>query len=772
MIIQLFRSHSFFVSVGLKERPHLKDKPVAVCHSKSVSDLTTAEISSCNYVARSFGIRNGSWLAQARKLCPELEIVPYEFDKYKAVSELLYRTLLEYADHIQAVSCDEALLDVSSRLPSAPPAPPSALGNLFSSQQQDDFLATKTVHAQAVHKLMEEIRARILDITGCNASIGASHNILLARLSTKKAKPAGQFFLARDEVLAFLDDVRTDDLPSVGHSVGARLEALKIETCAQLRLRDLEWLQKELGNKVGGTMYNFSRGMDTRELVEDRQRKSVGAEVNWGIRFETQEQVKRFLYDLAAEVSRRMKDIRVLGRLVTFKVMKAKPDTKSMRKFLGHGPCSNVSRSAVMGSATDDPLVLGREVWGVYASLKLQPDWLRGIGIHVARLQEAPPAGRGGGSVQQTISFSAAAAAAAAAATSVPDPVQQPPLPAVDMDVFRELPGDIQHDIARELGLTVSAILGTAPSPSPKKPTATSPPRKKTASSSSSSSTSTAAARSIAAMLTMSQVDPATVAELPADIQEEIAWQLHVPPAPIHPSSSLPLDVAKLELPSPSQVDRAVWDTLPSELKDELDAAYKRRHHPAAPVLPKGKGKGKQKMGEPLPLPSTATASGLDAAFLAALPADIRREVELDHKRQQLQQQQQREHLRDQLDRQQQQLQTVPLGLTPRAPALELPKLQGEDTIEGVRRVLDSWIALASGDDGPEDGLRTTIEEFFVEHIRLRSVELPYKALAHLLRKTADRRDRWQATLDRVIGAVQTSMRQVYGAPMNLNVIY
>ena len=74
---------AFFVSVGLVSRPHLRGKPVVVCHSQHTQGgaSSTSEIASASYEARGFGIKNGMSLQQARKLCPDVVTIPYEFDK-------------------------------------------------------------------------------------------------------------------------------------------------------------------------------------------------------------------------------------------------------------------------------------------------------------------------------------------------------------------------------------------------------------------------------------------------------------------------------------------------------------------------------------------------------------------------------------------------------------------------------------------------------------------------------------------------------------------
>ena len=79
-----------------------------------ISFGSTSEIASCSYEARSVGVKNGMWLGQARQLCPNLVCVPYQFEEYRQVSQQLYEILASYTHEIQAVSCDEAFVDLAS----------------------------------------------------------------------------------------------------------------------------------------------------------------------------------------------------------------------------------------------------------------------------------------------------------------------------------------------------------------------------------------------------------------------------------------------------------------------------------------------------------------------------------------------------------------------------------------------------------------------------------------------------------------------------------
>ena len=100
------------------------------------------------------------FMAKAKSLCPDLIVVPYEFDKYEVASEQMYKILFKYSSHVQPVSCDEAYLDITG------------LGEPES--------------------LIENLRQEIEKETGCCASAGIGSNMLLARLATARAKPNGQ----------------------------------------------------------------------------------------------------------------------------------------------------------------------------------------------------------------------------------------------------------------------------------------------------------------------------------------------------------------------------------------------------------------------------------------------------------------------------------------------------------------------------------------------------------------------------------------------------
>ncbi|KAG5460925.1 MAG: hypothetical protein BJ554DRAFT_6970 [Olpidium bornovanus] len=287
--------------------------------------------------------------------------------------------LLHHADELQAVSCDEALLDVSSKMAE-------------SGQGQEEALA-------------QQIRQEIREATGCEASIGISGNIMLARMATKQAKPCGQYFLKSDEVQGFLRGKSVRELPGVGWSLEQRLMDKGIILISDLQQKSKSELQKSFGPKTGTTLYEFSRGIDERPLVVATPRQSIGADVAWGVRFDDNAQVEvgvvlpatayrimrgsahtkrqKFVNDLAAEVARRMKAVGggegTRARCITLKIkIRAANAPKEPPKFLGCGECDSYSKSVKLVHATGDAEVIGRECNIMIKQFNFDPTDIRG----------------------------------------------------------------------------------------------------------------------------------------------------------------------------------------------------------------------------------------------------------------------------------------------------------------------------------------------------------------------------------------------------------
>nr|XP_022907098.1 DNA repair protein REV1 [Onthophagus taurus] len=377
----------FFVSVGLRSRPELKGRPVAVTHSKTgqinrKNDIkkelemwgeknsklinidnksSMSEIASCSYEARKSGVRNGMLMGAALKLCPDLTPIPYDFDEYKKVSKILYETISEYTVDIEAVSCDEMYVDVTGIL-------------------------KKT--GVCVDEFAKHIRGEISLRTGCPCSAGFGENRLQARMATKKAKPNGQYHL-KDGVLSYFESVKLEDLPGVGWSTLKKLKNLRLETCGDVQGINLNTLQSELGEKLSKLIQDYSRGIDPKPLQYEHERKSVSADVNYGIRFKNHEESLKFLESLSKEVFFRLSEIKMKSKCVTLKLLiRAKDAPIETAKYLGCGVCDALSRSTTTNFYLDSSETIFKEAKSLYQKLGVIPEDLRGVGIQLSRLEK------------------------------------------------------------------------------------------------------------------------------------------------------------------------------------------------------------------------------------------------------------------------------------------------------------------------------------------------------------------------------------------------
>ncbi|KAM0752441.1 DNA repair protein [Meredithblackwellia eburnea MCA 4105] len=438
----------FFVSAGLTTRPELRGKPVAVCHGgRQEGAASTSEIASCSYEAREMGVKNGISLGKARELCPDIISIPFEFSLYKSIAAKFYQITLDYADFLQGLVFLFPFAFAPSAVPVADPklqnSNTSSVGNSNTAVSIDEVLMEVTVPPPSPSgskdpalDLADRLRSDIREATGCEVSVGISSNILLARLASRKAKPAGAVHLLPDMVPTLLSDLPVDSLPGIGWSLRRKLdEELDVHTVGDLLKFSKSQLQNAIGQVNGEKFYQFARGIDPRELEGPKVRQSVSAEINYGIRFETGDEpaVERFVRLLGEEVVNRLKKEDMKSRHLTLKVMERHPDAPvEAPKFLGHGHCETHNKSVAIyapgapSKATDDADIVGNAAWALLKSLKIPPHELRGIGITLAKLEgkvTAEPAREKG---QGMLSFGASKATAAPRPVVSDQPVHGP----------------------------------------------------------------------------------------------------------------------------------------------------------------------------------------------------------------------------------------------------------------------------------------------------------------------------------------------------------
>lgn len=362
----------FFASVATLNRPVLRGLPVGVSWSSHTTS-GAAEIASANYEARAFGVKNGMFVRTAMQLCPDLVLMPYEFEAYERIADAMYKLVFEATPHVMGVSVDECYCDLTH----APGEP---------------------------EQLAASLRAAIAAGTGCNASIGIGPNRLLARLATKRAKPDGLVRIhSVAEGAAELRDVPIGELPGVGRKHAASIAAMDVHTCGELRECEPSRLRAVLGPRTSETLRAFAAGKDSRAWEARPPRQTVGAQSSWGVRFRTAAEAEGFATKLSTEVAARLGALKLKGRQVTLKVWVAVKDAPAWKAkgAMGHGVCDHLSRSATLASATRQPELLASEAVRLVREAAVPAAELRGMGVSVGKLQHdggaAPRADGGGG---------------------------------------------------------------------------------------------------------------------------------------------------------------------------------------------------------------------------------------------------------------------------------------------------------------------------------------------------------------------------------------
>ncbi len=235
----------FFAAVEMRDRPELRDVPLAVGGSPDRRGV----ISTCNYIARRFGIHSAMPSSHARRLCRELIILPPDFTRYKTASDTILDIYRDFTPLVEPLSLDEAYLDVSGR-----------------------------PHCQGSATLMASaIRARIADEVGITASAGIAPSKFLAKVASDWNKPDGQFLIRPQDVDAFVAQLEVKKIPGVGKVTAAQLNRAGVVTCGDLREWELAKLVNAFG-RFGARLYDLVRGVDTREVTPERERKSISVE--------------------------------------------------------------------------------------------------------------------------------------------------------------------------------------------------------------------------------------------------------------------------------------------------------------------------------------------------------------------------------------------------------------------------------------------------------------------------------------------------------------
>ncbi|MFT7611773.1 MAG: DNA polymerase-4 [Parvicellaceae bacterium] len=275
---------AFYASVEQLDHPEFRGKPIAVGGSSERGVIAAA-----SYEARKFGVRSAMSSQIAIKKCPQLIFVKHNFPRYKEVSSQIRTIFLEYTELVEPLSLDEAFLDVTDH------ENPSA------------------------SLIAKEIRARIKEETGLNASAGISVNKFVAKIASDINKPNGQKTIRPDQVIPFLEELAIDKFFGVGKVTAQKMKKKGIFTGLDLKQHTEEFLSEHFG-KSGKHFYKIVRGIHNSPVSPNRTRKSIAAERTFSENVASEIQMLEKLDGIADELEKRLLKAEIKGKTITLKI--------------------------------------------------------------------------------------------------------------------------------------------------------------------------------------------------------------------------------------------------------------------------------------------------------------------------------------------------------------------------------------------------------------------------------------------------------------------
>lgn len=232
---------AFFAAVEERDNPKLKGHPVIVGGRSNKGVVTT-----CNYIARQYGIHSAMPIFMAKERCPQGIYLPGRMDRYIEVSKNVFKALRTITPTIEPISIDEAYMDIR--------------GFKTSPEETSD-----------------RIKTLIYNETGLTLSIGVSYNKFLAKLASDWNKPDGFMKITEDMMPKLLFPLSVGKVYGIGKKSKDRLNQIGIYTIEDLHSLSKDFLI-DLFGKSGNEIYDRIRGIDHREIETTRTRKSMGVE--------------------------------------------------------------------------------------------------------------------------------------------------------------------------------------------------------------------------------------------------------------------------------------------------------------------------------------------------------------------------------------------------------------------------------------------------------------------------------------------------------------
>ena len=245
-----------------------------------------------SYEAKARGVVSGMGGARARYLCPDLVVVPCRFEAYTEASKAVFEIFEDTAPTVEALSIDEAFLDVRG---------------------MEHFAGTP-------EEIAVRLRARVREEVGLPISVGVARTKFLAKVASAVAKPDGLLVVAPDRELEFLHPLPVERLWGVGDVTAVKLHDAGLHTVGELAATPLRALADLLGRGSARHLHALANVRDPRRVERRKRRRSIGAQHALGRRSRSPEAIDAALVGLVDRVTGRLRKAERVARTVVLRL--------------------------------------------------------------------------------------------------------------------------------------------------------------------------------------------------------------------------------------------------------------------------------------------------------------------------------------------------------------------------------------------------------------------------------------------------------------------
>lgn len=337
---------SFYCAVEEKYNPELKDKPFAVGGEAGHRGV----VASASYPARLFGVRSAMPMSEARRLCPNLIVVPTRHSLYGEWSSKVMAILHNLTPLVEQLSIDEAFLDVTG---------------------------LKGSGEDIAKRLQMTIRSE-LDLP---CSLGVATNKLIAKTANNIGKarkkdgkaPCAIEVVAEGQEASYLANLPIRELWGVGPKTAESMYALNIDTIGDIARQKEQFMIHHFG-KNGYDMWRRARGIDNRPVETDGETKSISNETTFSRDVRDGDTLRQVLRNLGENVGRRLRAKQLSGKTINIK--------------LRWEDFTTLNRQMTLQYATQDDVVIVREAIKLFEANWIKGKPVRLIGVGVTNFEE------------------------------------------------------------------------------------------------------------------------------------------------------------------------------------------------------------------------------------------------------------------------------------------------------------------------------------------------------------------------------------------------